>query len=198
LLLSGVVLVSIPGCGRVLTISKADYINTAVHQGRPVSERRGDPLEVSIVCVTGKDLKKDANGMLAPDSQITCNGWYGSRPTHGVNIDSDSYGGFRIPRKQIFLLTDDEKCYGIKRGGRLEGAKLDNRKEVTVKLNIPARTSVIWVFPKFIGPDGQVLSAEPAKFRHRGAFSRGLACEIGVDERDSDDYGQYIKVTKGR
>ena len=56
---------------------------------------------------------------------------------------------------------------------------------------------VIYVFPKFIGPDKQVLPVQPAVFDPPGAYAKELFIKIGVDQSDYDKeskcYGQYIE-----
>lgn len=196
----GVILLTAPGCGRVLTITQEDYINTAMHWGRPKEQRTGEPLEVNIVCVTAGDLKKDGNGLLSPDAGITSKIWYENRPDKS-HKDDEGYSGLQLPRGQIFLLTDDKGCYGKRVGGRLRGAVVDNRDKVVMRFNFPgglhSRKSVIYVFPKFIDADGRVLPVEPAKFYPPGAYTRELSCKIGVDE-DREYYGQYIRITTQR
>ena len=197
----GAVLTGASGCARVLTITQEDYINTAMHIGRPKEQRTGQPLELSIVCVHAADLQKEANDLLSPESEITSKIWYENRPEHGDKMDDEAYAGFQLPKNQVFLLTDDKKCFGKRLGARLRGAKIDNRDKVVVRFNfaggLHSDTSVIYVFPKFIGPKGEVLPVRPAVFHPPGAYTNELSCKIGVDE-SREDYGQYIENTTPR
>jgi len=185
------------GCARVLTITQDDFINTAMHAGRPKASRTGEPLEVSIVCVGGHDLKNEANDRLAPDADITCDVWYQNRPIPGDKVDSEeSHPRFRLPKNKIFLLTDDKNCYGTGAGNRLHGAVIDKKQKVTARFSFPAGLhdddSVIYVFPKFIDGNGQVLPVRPAVFHPPGAYTHELFVKIGVDESRAH-YGQYIE-----
>ena len=160
----GAVLTGASGCARVLTITQEDYINTAMHIGRPKEQRTGQPLELSIVCVHAADLQKEANDLLSPESEITSKIWYENRPEHGDKMDDEAYA-------------------------------------VVVRFNfaggLHSDTSVIYVFPKFIGPKGEVLPVRPAVFHPPGAYTNELSCKIGVDE-SREDYGQYIENTTPR
>lgn len=185
------------GCARVLTITQDDFINTAMHAGRPKASRTGEPLELSIVCVGGHDLKNEANDRLAPDADITCDVWYQNRPIPGDKVDSEeSHPRFRLPKNQIFLMTDDKNCYGTGAGNRLHGAVIDKKQKVTTRFSFPAGLhdddSVIYVFPKFIDGNGQVLPIRPAVFHPPGAYTHELFVKIGVDESRAH-YGQYIE-----
>ncbi len=189
-LICGVALAS--GCSsNKLTILQSEYINTAVHLNRPVDQRTGDPLEVTIVCLYPDDLEKESNAGLKPGSGITSKGWYDNRPTHSGS------GGFQVPADQVFLLTNDSQPYGTRVGRRLQGAKRDGRSEVVVTgINFRSRSMfksgpIMYVFPKFIGPQGQVLPVPPILYsspRQR----RGIRFKIGVDP-SRDHYGQYIE-----
>ncbi len=198
------------GCGRVLTIEKDDYINNAMHKDRPVDSRRGDPMEVTIVCVTPKDLTKElqVNDALSPKAEtaITADVWYDRRPKfedQGKKVE-DCEGRFRLPKDQVFVLTDESNAkayFGKKVGGLLRGAKIDGKKSMTVSFPFSGPLhddrSVIYVFPKFISPEGKVLPVKPAKFDPPGAYTHKLFIKIGVDQGKFGDksqhYGQYIE-----
>ncbi len=185
------------GCSRKLTITQEDYINTAMFAGRSGTTQRGEPLELNIVCVYPGDLKEEANDRLDPESEITSDVWYEDRPVPGDKEDTeDRETRFWLPKKQIFLLTDDKKFFGTRIGGRLRGALIDKKKDIRKEFKFDAglhdKKSVIYVFPKFIGPDGRVLPIRPAKLHPPGAYTDDLHVKIGVDA-GREYYGQYIK-----
>ena len=185
------------GCARVLTITQDDFINTAMHAGRPKASQTGEPLELSIVCVGGHDLKNEANDRLAPGAGITCDVWYQNRPIPGDKVDSEeTHPRFRLPKNQISLMTNDKNCYGTRVGNRLHGAVIDKKEKVTTRFSFPAGLhdddSVIYVFPKFIDGNGQVLPIRPAVFHPPGAYTHELFIKIGVDKSQAH-YGQYIE-----
>lgn len=183
-------------CSRELTITQADHINTAMYRGGS----RGEPLEVNVVCVTKKDLDRPENQRLSPGSGITSDEWYARRPIPGDKPDQESRGDrFWLPSNQILLLTDDKESYGATKGVRLRGAQVDKKDHVTLKFSFPGGLhddeSVIYVFPKFIGPDGKVLGVRPAKFHPPGAYKEDLFVEIGVDaNRTFENYGQTLQI----
>lgn len=198
LLAGGVLLTfTLSGCARSLTIRQDKYINIAPHASRPPDARTGDPLELSIVVVYPQDLKKAENELLKPDSKITAKDWYARCPLAGNEAGS---GRFVIPKDQVFLLTNDSKCYGRPIGTALRGAANDGDKPITksgIALNwgqVHDSQAVIYVFPKFIGKDGAVLPVAPAKFNPPGAYEAKLEVQIGVqgDVKSLDD-AQYIK-----
>ncbi len=184
------------GCAsNTMTIVQDEYLNTAVHLNRPVDQRTGDPLEVTIVCLYPEDLEKESNAGLKPGSGITSKGWYDNRPTHSGSR------GFQVPADQVFLLTNDSQPYGTRIGRRLQGAKRDGRSEVVVTgIKFHSRGMfkggpIMYVFPKFIGPQGQVLPVPPILYsspRQRG----GVRFKIGVDP-DREHYGQYLERITG-
>lgn len=186
------------GCGaRRVTISQDEYINTGVHANRPPEQRTGDPLEVAIVCVSAKDLELTENAGLKPGSGITCKDWYENRPSHAGGA-----GRYRIPADQIYLLTNDSRAWGQVLGPMLRGARIDGRRAVTLKgvrfkEKLFNRNSVIYVFPKFIGPTGEVLPVPPVAFNPPGAYRSQLACRIGVNGR-REHFGQYIVMESER
>lgn len=197
-LLVGPVVLSTVGCAsRTLAITQGDRINNAMHIGRHPDQRTGDPLEVTIVCVHPDDLEIKGNGGLKPGSGITCKDWYDNRPEHGGE------GGFDLPADQIYLLTNEDQVYGKKVGSALNGAINDGHSEVKIKgitfrgMKLHRKDSVIYVFPKFIGPDGHVLPVPAAEFSPPGAYASQLAVKIGVDEGRAHN-GQYIENTSQR
>ena len=186
------------GCNRELTIIQHDRINNGMHINRPENQRTGEPLEVNIVCVKASDLDEEGNSLLDPDSGITCDLWYRDRPAPGAKIDDEDYSGFKIPKSQVFVLTDEKDRYGSRQGAALRGAVADNRSKVEVSFDfggeLHAKKSVIYVFPKFMGPDGTVLPVTPAKFSPPGDFVEELTVEIGVDN-SRPHYGQFVERT---
>ncbi len=192
----GLALTVMAGCSRELTITQDDYINTAMHAGRPKASRTGEPLEVTIVCVSAHDLKNDANERLAPGSGITCDAWYNNRPKPGDKVDSEeSHSRFRLPKGHVLLLTNRKDFYGRKIGSWLQGAVTDKKETVAVRFPAPAGLhdddSVIYIFPRFVDSSGEYLAVPPAVFHPPGAFTHELFVKIGVDESRAH-YGQYI------
>lgn len=198
---------ALPGCAsRTLTLTQADYVNTRIHVKRKnVEDRKGEPLEVNIVCVYPSDLRKDKNALLAPDQNITSDVWFQRRPEVGKENEA---GRFELPTRQIYVLTDDANYYGKRVGGRLCGAIKDKKEKILVKGidfrnkgkvagDLFKRRSVIYVFPKFLGRDGEILRVEPAKFNPPGDYRRDLFVEIGVIDHGGAEE-QYIKNTTGR
>ncbi len=183
------------GCGRTMTITQADYINTGMQIARAKDQRTGQPLEVNIVSVYPHDLNNELNSLLSPDQDITADLWYLNRPQYGDKVEDDDQTHIRLPKNQVFLLTDDKQYYGTRIGSRLRGAVTDKRKKIAAKFEFAGslhdKRSVIYVFPKFIGPKGEVLPVPPVKLHPPGAFTHELFVEIGVEE-GRENYGQYI------
>jgi hypothetical protein len=198
LLLAALVMTLPSGCAsRVMRIEQTDYVNTAMHMNRPPGARTGEPLEINIVCVYPKDLKKEVNDRLAPGSAITSDVWYQDRPQPGDTEEMDDRGGrFYLQKSQIFLMTYDKNGYGKRIGNPLRGAVTDHRRIIETKFDFSGglhdRGSIIYVFGKFIGPDGHVLPVPPAKFHPPGAYTEDLFVKVGVDESRAH-YGQYIE-----
>lgn len=195
------ILTTATGCARALTIRQDAYINTAPHANRPPDKRTGEPLEVTIAVLYPADLKKPGNELLRADSKITCRDWYQRRPMGTAQEGSQR---FDLPKNQIFVLTNDDKVYGRHLGPALRGAVLDGDKPVH-KANIAIdwgmvhnRETVIYVFPKFIGRDGQVLPVRPAKFAPPGAYTADLEVRIGVHPSQDLDEAQFIEVLSPR
>ena len=183
------------GCAsRTILITQDDHINTGVHTGRPAEQRTGDPLEVTVVCVYPEDLERDENKGLEPGTGITCKGWYDNQPVRGGG--EGSY--FKLPQEQIYLRTNATQVYGIRKGPALNGAIEDGRAQMKITgirfrpTKLYSKKSVIYVFPKFIGPEGDVLPVRAAEFNPPGAYSSKLSVKIGVDQ-GRDNYGQYIE-----
>ena len=190
------------GCQRHLTITQDPYINTAMHVNRPKDKQTGEPLEVHIVSVYPEDLKNAANARLMPDYGITSDIWFRDRPQPGDRWDvPGTTTRFQLPPGQIFLLTDDRNYYGSYSGPTLHGAAVDGSAPVKRKFKFGGalhnKHSVIYVFPKFIGPDGTILPVPPAKFDPPGAYSADLSVHIGVEEA-RPHYGQHIETTTPR
>jgi hypothetical protein len=194
------------GCARSLTITQSEYINTAVHRNREPSKRTGERLEVAIVCVYPKDLENAANAALSPDTDITCDMWYQHRPVPG----QVGGGRFDLPRERIYMLTDEKEVYGKPVGKSLRGAKQDGKEKMKIAgidFHEPGwgkvggslfdERAVIYVFPRFVGPDGKVLRVAPAKFHPPGAYRSDLYVEIGVED-PGGAANQYIKNTTER
>ncbi|MHC4092857.1 MAG: hypothetical protein ACYSUQ_03050 [Planctomycetota bacterium] len=179
-----------------MTITQDDYINTAMHVGRPEASQTGQPLELNIVCLSPNDLKNEANDRLAPDADITSDIWYQNRPLPGDKVDSEEgHARFRLAKDHVCLLTDAKEHYGKRIGGCLQGAVIDKKKKISVRFPPPGGLhdddAVIYVFPKFIDSKGQVLPVRPARFHPPGAYTEKLYIEIGVDKNRAH-YGQYI------
>lgn len=194
---AGMLLFSTGGCARVLTITQQDYINTAMHKERRPDRRTGQPLELDVVCVYPKDLEEDKpqNAPLDPANHITSDTWYKHRPEPGRISGAEV---FNLPKDQIYLLTDDATAFGRIVGKRLCGAKEDGKREVRIKgikfKGLFDKRAIIYVFPKFIGLDREVLASQPARFNPPGAYTRNLFIEVGVIDPDGRAE-QYIKNT---
>ena len=186
------------GCAaRTLTIYQEDRINTAMHLHRPRADQTGDPLEVDIVCVYPDDLDKPENERLKPGSSITAKDWYDLRPT-GIHDGRH----FVLPESQIFLLSNEKTVYGRLKGPALRGAIEDGShkrkvKGIQFKRKLHSRKSVVYVFPKFIDKNGEVLPVRPVRFCPPGAYARNLFVKIGVDPGRPHG-GQYIESTTKR
>ena len=196
----GWALLGTAGCAaRTLNVSQGDRINNAMHHDRHPDQRTGDPLEVTIVCVHPADLEREANRGLKPGSGITCKDWYDHRPVRAGGGE----GRFDLPSEQVFLLTNEAQFYGTKLGPALNGALKDGKSEIVIKgipfqsMKLHSRDSAIYVFPKFIGPDWNVLPVKPAEFSPPGAYASRLTVKIGVDD-SREHYGQFIENTSLR
>ncbi len=190
------------GCQRHMTIRQGVYINTAMHVNRPQSQQTGEPLEVNIVSVYPEDLENPANARLMPDYGITSDIWFRDRPQPGDRWDvPGTTARFQLPPGQIFQLSDARSYYGTYSGPTLHGSAVDGAEPVKRKFKFAGplhnKHSVIYVFPKFIGPDGSVLPVLPAKFDPPGGYSADLMVEIGVNEA-GPEYGQFIRTTTPR
>lgn len=192
--LAVLVLGILPGCSdRVITISQHSRINTAMHRHRAREMQTGDPLELAIVCVYPEDLKKSENDRLKPGSGLTSVDWYQHRPT---GVGGQQAGRFWIPSSQIYLLTNEKDLVGRVKGPALGGATEDGWTEkkfggIAFSKKLHHKDSVIYVFPKFIGPTGDVLPVKPVMFHRPGAYRRNLFIEIGVRD-GGENLGQFI------
>ncbi|HEY3245603.1 MAG TPA: hypothetical protein VGM03_19845 [Phycisphaerae bacterium] len=193
------------GCAsRQLTIVQGDYVNTAMHQRRPVEQRTGERLEVDFVMVYPNDLKSENNTRLSPQATdpIYTAEWFQRRPIAGDTAQKAADNGrFWLPKSQILLLTDasDKDVYGTRVGSRLGGARNDGKSEIRVrpfdfKGPLHDEKSVIYVFPKFIDASGAVMNVAPARFHPPGAYTDQLVVEITTDP----DRGQQIVRTSDR
>ena len=205
---------TVTGCGkRVLTIEQEGYVNTAVHRDRSAENRTGEPLEVNVVCVYPGDLKgrfEGINDALAADSGITSDVWYENRPQPGDSKPKNEEGvgeregRFWLPKNHVFIMTDEtnaKKFYGTRIGPDLRGAHNDGEKPRVVEFafdGLFASDSVIYIFPKFIGPNGEVLPVHPVRFNPPGDYRRHLFVKVGVypDKYThvDENYGQYIEI----
>ena len=182
------------GCrARTLTITQEDHINTAMHEHRAREKQTGDPLELNVVCVFTGDLEKPENARLQPDEGITAKEWFEFRPT-GAPPDGRH---FNLPCNQIYMLTNEESPCGKVKGPALRGALEDGFSEKTIRdisfrKRLHHRRSVIYVFPKFIDKNGEVLPVPPVKYHPPGAYTRNLAVKIGV-RAGGPHGGQYIE-----
>lgn len=168
------------GCARTLVITQDPFINTAnpLDYNKPVAERLGETLEVSIVCVTADDLAKGGPYQrLAPAT-------------------------FSMTAKDFY--TDEFKNVP-KTALTIRGAKHDG-KEVRKSFDFPAKKlfnkdSVIYVFAKFSGPEPQeILPVAPVVFHPPGAYTHRLPVHIGAreDVKDGPAHGQYIETDSKR
>ncbi len=183
------------GCpSRTLYITQDDVINWCGQLNR--RNPTGEPLEVTIVCVYHKDLDKPENHGLAPGGVLTCKDWYEHRPVRGAGGDR-----FVLKPEQIYLLTNDPEGFGVKLGPALNGARVDEKKTILVKgirfrgKELFHKKSAIYVFPKFIGADKQVLPVKPAIFSPPGNRTSRLYVTIGGDKNRRETCGQYIEVS---
>lgn len=192
------------GCARTITFTVHEHINTAIHRDRDPKDRTGEPLEVNIVCVYPSDLDKTENAPLMPDANITSEAWYRFRPVPG---HTGGGGRFSIPAKQIYVLSDDQTVFGVRKGKALRGYAETGKKKIKVTgiefkgsgrgTSLFNKRAVLYVFPKFIGPTGEVLPVLPARFDPPGHFRRDLYVEIGVKD-PAGRAEQFIKNTTVR
>ena len=130
---------------------------------------------------------------MSPETEITSDVWYKYRPT----LERMAGGAtFDLPRNQIYLLTFDKEVYGKPIGKALQGAVKDGKRKLIFGgiqfKGLFDKRSVIYVFPKFIGPGGEKLPVRPAKLHPPGAYRRDLYVEIGVEDPEGKAV-QYIK-----
>jgi hypothetical protein len=191
------------GCvSRTLIIGQDDHVNTDMHKHRPCDRRTGEPVEITIVCVYGKDLDADGspNDELGPKSNVTARDWYERRPQPGDRVDDETgHNRFRLDKDQIYLLTNapPEKIYGkiigaALRGGLIDGPKVSRKGVKFDSMALHDGNASIFVFPKFIDRDGSVLSVSPARFNPPGDYDDELYIKIGVNDACSENPQQYI------
>lgn len=199
------------GCGgdRKITFVQDDYINTGVHCDRArAEERTGEPLDVSIVCVTPADMKKQVDGVnvnhnLRAASGLTSADWYERCPISGRPEESKSR--FAISPEQIYVLTNDTnqaRLFGTRVGPALNGAKIDGQAKtietpIVFKGSQSSDDSIIYVFAKFKDRNGRVLPAPPVKFQPPSRYKGDLRVRIGVrkgEECSGPLLGQYIEI----
>ncbi|GMU22014.1 MAG: hypothetical protein AMXMBFR13_21020 [Phycisphaerae bacterium] len=190
------------GCSRTLTITQDNVINTAqqIEDGIDTKDHTGAPLELTAVCVYPKDLKNEANDRLKPGSGITAKEWYERRPLPGDRVDMEAtHNRFRLPKNQVFLMTDSSEVYGSRIGSWLRGAQLDGAKPIVKKgiefdsFALHDDLAVIYIFPKFTRKGGEVLPVQPVVFHPPGAYEKDVYIRIGVDPK-RDNFGQYIEI----
>lgn len=199
----GLSLALLGGCPRTLTITQDPVINTAMDADKDKSI--GTPLEVNIVFVYPKDLKDPANERLRPTSDIKADEWFAKRPR--PNEAKGTPNRFQLPANQIYMFTTerDSEVYGTVIGGALRGANIDkdraNGAVVSPALKFEGGlhdgNSVIYVFPKFIDKEANVLPVKPVKFNPPGNYKESLAVHVGVSQgaaRTPPTYGQYIQI----
>lgn len=199
-MLAGCVLIGVAcGCAaRSLKITIPDeYINTKMHDNRACEDRTGERLELDIVCVLPSDLEIPINRPLRPDGNITSKVWFEMRPVMGKTQGVDC---FDLPPKQIYRLTDKKSAYGTIKWSRLTGSKHGNQVVKIKGIKFPksgklhSHNSVIYIFPKFIDADGQVLETRPVMFNSPGDYRKELSIEIGVEDPCGEST-QYIRNT---
>ena len=192
------------GCvSRTLIISQDDHVNTDMHKHRPCDKRTGEPVEITIVCVYGKDLKVDGspNDELGPKSDITARDWYEQRPQPGDRVDDETgHNRFRIKKDQIYVLTNAPhgKLYGKPIGAALRGGLIDGSKVAREGVKFDSFAlhdddASIFIFPKFIDGEGNVLPVPPARFTPPGRYHDELFIHIGVKDKCGDNPLQYIE-----
>ena len=169
------------GCGgRTLLITKDPIINTAnpLDYNKPAAERRGETLEVTIVCLTADELAKGGPYQkLAPATfSMTSKDFY-----------TDEFAN--VARTKLTVV----------------GAKQDGKETVKQSFDFPAKKlfdkgSVIYVFAKFKGPQQEVLPVPPVVFHSPGDFTSTLRVHIGARDnvQEGDTHGQFIEMVSKR
>lgn len=204
LALAGLTLAVGSGCAKTITFYVDDYINTGMHINRAPEDRTGEPLELAIVCVTPGDTddKEHAeNARLKPYSGITADEWFNRQPRAEDRMDREGGETFRLPPSQVYLFTDDPgKFAGQRLGPALVGAKQMKGSPVKKARDIEFsmwsygdKESVIYIFPKFVGPQGEVLPVSPIMLNPPGDYPSTLDVKIGV-RSGAAHYGQYIEL----
>jgi hypothetical protein len=169
------------GCGsRTLVITQDRIINTAnpLDYNKPAAERRGETLEVSIVCVTADDVAKPGPYQkLAPATfSMTSKDFY-----------TDEFAN--VSRTKLTVV----------------GAKQDGKETVKKSFDFPSKKlfdkgSVIYVFARFQGPQQEILPVAPVVFHPPGAYRGTLYVHIGARENvtEGDTHGQSIEMVLKR
>ena len=169
------------GCGsRTLLITKDPFINTAnpLDYHKPPTERQGESLEVTIVCVTPDDLAKGgAYQKLAPAT-------------------------FSMTAKEFYTTEFDTV---VRTKVPIVGAKKDGKETVKKTFDFPSKKlfskdSVIYVFAKFKGPQQEVLPVPPVVFHSPGDYSSTLRVHVGAREnvQEGDTHGQFLEMVSKR
>jgi len=173
------------GCtNRVLTIERAEYINT-----RPQSQ--GEPLEVDVVTVVPEDFEGDhaeINERLKPGGGITSKEWFANRPTKESYV-AEADTRFKIPKERILSFTattDKSAIWGKRVGPPVQGTKIDKRaivvKEVPAPSDLWAEDAAIYVFCRFKAVDGTDLPSPPAVFHKVGNYRREISVKIDKED----------------
>ncbi len=169
------------GCGgRTLLISKDPIINTAnpLDYNKPAAERRGETLEVTIVCLTADEFTKGGPYQkLAPGTlSMTSKDFY-----------TDEFAN--VARTKLTVV----------------GAKQDGREMVKQSFDFPSKKlfdkgSVIYVFAKFKGPQQEILPVPPVVFHRPGDYTSTLRVHIGARDnvQEGDTHGQFIEMASKR
>ena len=118
---------------------------------------------------------------------------------HSADAD-EIKGGFNLDSRQIYVLSNDQ-AYGVPKGTALHGAAEEDATRVITGIKFPKkqghRDSVIYVFPRFVDPDYEIIPYPPVAFNPPSRYGRNLSVEIGV-EANGKYHGQFIKNTTGR
>jgi hypothetical protein len=168
------------GCSRQLVIRQDPIINTAMMLERDFEKIDGRPLEVDVVMLYPKDFEDVNNSELLPSANLTADVWFELKGTSEIAVRGD----------QIIRFSDVKTAYGTRGRPLLNGSRVDRAEEtkplkIDFKGPINDKDSVIYVIPKFIGPNGGVLPVPAAMFHPPGAYSDTLQVHIGWDSSQS-------------
>jgi len=166
------------GCsGRTLVITKDPVINTAnrIDFNKPPAERRGETLKVAVICLGEDDFAKAGTGPIAELAPAT------STMTSKEFFEKE--GSLSSVSKKVFDVV---------------GAKIDGKDTQTERFKFPGKlfkgNSVIYVFAKFVGPNGEVIPVKPVKFNPVWHYTGTLKVHISANEKlEGDTYGQNIE-----